>query len=150
MVTSSHLPKNHDARGWCAFEEAVSLEFLGRSRKYGNEDMRAIMEKPRLAKVYMIGHRADGVPEARQPAGPQDKISVRRSIEAATFIGKGDRKVVLDLYKRFQLDGAHVASRFNKTMAQAANGGNVKHSVAARQALAEEAIAARRMAAERR
>ena len=39
-------------------------------------------------------------------AGPQDKASVQKKLEGAVFIGKGDRKVVLDMYKRFQLDVA--------------------------------------------
>ena len=73
------------ARAGCSFEEAVSLEYLGRSRKAGNAPMRARMDAPRLAKVYQISSTADPTPV--EPPGPQDKA------RAASTLPTGYRHV---------------------------------------------------------
>lgn len=116
----------------------MSREFLGRSRKPGNERMRAVMDKSPRAKMYEIRLASDPLVVDDAIATPQDKVGVQRKIEVATFVGKGDGKVVLDMYKRFQLDGALIASKL-----QASSDAVQGHSVAARQALAEEQRAAR-------
>lgn len=128
----------YDDRGWCVFEDAVSREFLGRSRKSGNEAMRDVMDVPKRAKLYEISSTADPVAADDAVAGPQASAGVQRKIENAKFIGKGDGKVVLDMYKRFQLDGATIASKI-----AAGKGGSMAHGVAARQTLAEEQRAAK-------
>lgn len=108
FVCFEYNDRPYDDRGWCTFEDAVSIEFLGRSAKPGNTAMRMAMAGPKRAKVYQIGGGAD--PVAAAPSGPQDVNTVQRHLEAATFIGKGDRKLVLDMYKHFQLEAAKAAS----------------------------------------
>lgn len=140
-LCSEYNDRAYDNRGWCAFENSVSLEFLSRSVKPGNEEMKAIMDAPSMRKMYQIG-TPGGAPEPVSPSGPQDKQAVQKRIEAASFIGKADQKLVLDMYKKFQLDGAHAASQFGA-------GDVAKHNVKARQALAEEMAAKRLQAAQR-
>lgn len=87
----------------------MSIEFLARSRKPGNGALRTVMDAPRCGKIYEISSTAD--PRLVEPAGPQERLVVQRRIEAATFTGTGDGKVVLDMYKRFQLDAANATAR---------------------------------------
>lgn len=99
--------------------------------------MRALMDAPRLAKIYAISATADPAPVL--PDGPQEMASIVRRIEAAAFTGRGDRKIVLDMYRRFQLDGAQAASRL------ACSSANV--GTAARQELSIENAVQRQRAA---
>ena len=129
----------------CVFEEAVSLEFLGRSRKPGNGAMRNIMDAPLRSKVYLISSSDE--PTAVDVSRPQDKLSVQKALNAAKFTGKGDGKVVFDMYGRFQLDGAQAAQRLEQQIGAdgEAMGEEQSHkaSVAARQQLAVELAAQR-------
>lgn len=137
FVCHEYNDRAYADRGWCSFEDAVSIEFLGRSRKEGNAMMKQLMDRPQRAKVYAVSSGADPAPVV--PSGPQDKNVVKKRVESATFIGRGDRKVVLDMYNRFQLDGAQIAAKLQHLTKPGGNAGNVS----ARQMLAAETAANR-------
>ena len=67
----------------------------------------------------------------------------------ADALGVGDGKVVLDMYKRFQLDGVQAAARLEAAEKAGVNGQvcEVTTSITARQQLAAENAAKRQQAA---
>ena len=70
--------------GWCTFEEAVSLEFLGRAAKIGGAMRAKIVDEQQRAKCYDVGSLPPTVVERE---APQDARAVSAAIDAAAFTG---------------------------------------------------------------
>ena len=101
-----------DGRGWCCLESAVSVELIARLSAFPR--MRASLDLL-PPKVFSLSSEYDPSPlPLEHLAGGQHVDEARRSIERATFTGKGDKPRVIQLYNDYV---AKVARTLQKTLA---------------------------------
>jgi hypothetical protein len=93
----------YDDRGWCRFEDAVSTEAIARLAYY--PALSALLSTLPTEKIMQFQVDGAGEPvsvEADAQNGMRSRIeAVVQSIQDATFTGKGDKPVVVNLYREY-------------------------------------------------
>ena len=93
----------YDNRGWCRFEDAVSTEAIARLAYY--PALRALLSTLPTMKImqFQLDGTAEPVSvESDAHNGMRSRIeAVVQSIQDATFTGKGDKPVVINLYREY-------------------------------------------------
>ena len=91
-----------DGRGWCVFEAGVSTELTVRLSSYPK--MKTLLDAMGRPKAFTLSRNSSPMPmESDHDAGTdgQHVKSVEMRLEAATFTGRGDKPVVLSIYRDF-------------------------------------------------
>jgi len=92
-------------RGWCVFEEAVSLEAVGRSCRH--LPMKQILDGMRRPKVYEISTAPPTTPILKLPQ--EQEIVCNRLLASKFTSAKADRGRVIQMYKEYQMEMASAA-----------------------------------------
>ena len=99
-------------RGWCQFELAVSGELIVRLRAYPKLEGALNTLPP---KVLALSSTAPIVPVDLRAEALETRVDeVVARIDAATFTGKGDKSMVIDMYKAYV---GRIAAAIQKTLA---------------------------------
>ena len=90
----------YNDRGWCSFEGSVSIELIARLSKYPK--MQALLNSlpPKLLSLSAERSAEPVAWDAHADGGRHVEHAVR-CIEDATFTGKGDKPMVVQLYKNY-------------------------------------------------
>ena len=87
----------YDGRGWCVFEEGVSVELIARLETYPK--MKAVLDAL-PPKVLALSSKAPPKPVAVS-ADDARFARVTGKIEKATFTGPSDKPLVVGIYREF-------------------------------------------------
>merc|ERR1712137_1369717 len=105
-----------DARGWCCFENAVSVEVLARLTAYPK--MQVVLQALPSKLLSLTNGRQPEVVNLQDIQLDKRIENIVAQIQSATFTGKGDAEKVPGFYREYV---ERIASKLQSTLAFAAS-----------------------------